>query len=65
MLLTIYYDISLRYSYDIKSIFNNNAFQNFIIDFINRPAEDKSIECMGWVMDNNEFGNPIYYRSGE
>jgi hypothetical protein len=39
------------------------AFSKFIEDFIKREENDKSLESMGYVLEEDESNNPVYKRT--
>lgn len=59
--LTLFYDVSKKHKFTFDEILkNNNEFKEFLVNFLNRPEEAKTIECMGFIITKDGNNNLIY-----
>ena len=63
-MFSLYCDVQKKHGLSFDEILRqNNDFSSVLRDFINRNEKDKSLECMGYVLEVDENNNPIYRRT--
>jgi len=63
VVLPLYCDAQKKNKLSFKEILKqNNEFSSILEAFINRDEKDKSLECMGYVIEIDENSNPTYQR---
>jgi len=45
------------------SVAKYHSFSSFHKEFLDRDEDDKTLECMGYVLANDENNNPVYQRT--
>ena len=64
LVLPLYCDVQKKNELSFENILqHNNEFSLMLKNFMNRSKEDKSIECMGYVLRIDENNNPTYQRA--
>lgn len=64
LILPLYYDVHKRNGLSFEKILNpNDEFATFVRNFLSRSEEDKTLECMGYILAIDENNNPIYQRT--
>ena len=64
IILPLYFDVQSKTNLSFDEILEkNNEFSFILKNFNNRDEKDKSLECMGYVLDFDENNNPIYQRT--
>jgi len=64
VVLPLYCDVQKKHGLSFGEILRQNSdFSSVLRDFINRNEKDKSLECMGYVLEVDESNNPIYRRT--
>jgi len=64
IVMPLYYDVQKKNSLSFDELLKrNDDFSIFLDVFINRKEEDKTLECMGYILENDENNNPIYRRT--
>lgn len=59
--LTLFYDVSNKHKFTFdKMLKHNGNFTEFLINFLKRPEEAKTIECMGFIITKDKNNNIIY-----
>ncbi|NMC57346.1 MAG: hypothetical protein GYA50_09020 [Eubacteriaceae bacterium] len=59
--LTLFYDVSNKHKFTFdKMLKHNGSFTEFLINFLKRPEEAKTIECMGFIITKDKNNNIIY-----
>jgi hypothetical protein len=62
--MPLFYDASKRSKLSFEKVpYQNDDFANFIEDFLSRDEEDKSLECMGYILTKDEDNNLTYQRT--
>ena len=64
LIMPLYYDVYKRNGLSFEKILNqNDEFATFVSNFLSRNEDDKSLECMGYILTKDENNNPIYQRT--
>ncbi len=64
LIMPLYYDVSKRNKLSFEKIIaQNDDFTDFVKKFLNRKEEDKTLECMGYILTKDENNNLIYKRT--
>ena len=64
LILPLYYDVHKKHNLSFhSSLVYNDEFSVMLEDFLYRDEVDKTIECMGYVLSEDENDNPFYERT--
>ena len=64
LIMPLYYDVHKRNRLSFEKILSqNDEFATFIRNFQSRNENDKTLECMGYILTIDENNNPIYQRT--
>jgi len=64
ILMPLYYDLFKRHNMSFEVILNqNNKFSDFVKAFIDRDDENKTLECMGFILSKDKNENITYVRT--
>lgn len=64
LIMPLYYDVHKRKGLSFEEILKqNDEFATFVRNFLSRNEEDKTLECMGYILTTDENNNPIYQRT--
>lgn len=64
LIMPLYYDVFKRNKLSFESILNQEGeFSAFVRNFLSRNEDDKTLECMGYILTKDDNNNPIYQRT--
>ncbi|ATW25275.1 hypothetical protein [Candidatus Formimonas warabiya] len=64
LVMPLFYDVSKKNKLSFQKILDqNNDFADFVNKFLSRREEDKTLECMGYILTKDENNNPLYKRT--
>lgn len=64
LVMPLYYDVHKQKSLSFEIVLaQQNEFSTFVLNFLSRNEEDKTLECMGYVITKDCNNNPIYQRT--
>lgn len=64
VVLPLYYEVQKRNSWSFNEFLKqNDDFSSMLSNFICRREEDKSLECMGYILEVDENNNKVFRRS--
>ena len=64
VILPLFCDAQKKTGLSFDEILGQNSdFSSELKDFINRDEKDKTLECMGYILDVDENNNPTYKRT--
>lgn len=64
LVMPLYYDVHKRNGLSFKNMLTqNDELTTFVSNFLRRNEEDKTLECMGYILTKDDKNNPIYQRT--
>ena len=64
LIMSLYYDVHKRNMLSFEKILNQSeGFATFVKNFLSRNENDKTLECMGYILTIDENNNPVYQRT--
>jgi hypothetical protein len=64
VILPLYCDVQKKTGLSFDEVLKrNNAFSSVLKNFMNRDEKDRSLECMGYILEIDENDNPTYQRT--
>lgn len=64
LVMPLFYDVSKKNNFSFTKILaQQDSFSDFVKLFLNRREEDKSLECMGYILTRDKNNNLFYKRT--